>query len=168
MPPTKSVATTLKVLGSITLTVPLATFGTYTRVGSFATTGLNTPEASAAYTLTGPVGEGEEEGVCEGLEMDGEGDGGLWDRAATAGVDGWAGSSLSFARTTETMAVKTTSAPTPRVSARPIRLGRRCSPLPIWGMLPGWTSPRRTATGSPSKPHPPGGVGEPQVARGCR
>ena len=83
-PPTDRVRTTLNVFGSMTLTVPLDTFGTYTRGGSLDTTGLNTPEAAAAYTSTGPVGDGE--GETEAETVVGGVAGGPGNDAAAAGL----------------------------------------------------------------------------------
>ena len=61
--------------GSMTETVPLLEFGTYTRSGKDATAGLSRPEVIAAYRLSGLAGA-----------TDGPGDGrGEGDGAAAAG-----------------------------------------------------------------------------------
>ena len=49
--PTVSVRITLKVFGSITLTVPVSLLGTYTRVGIPRTAGASVRDVMPAYTL---------------------------------------------------------------------------------------------------------------------
>ena len=54
--PTCSVRITLKVFGSMTLTVPVSLFGTYTRVAMPCTAGASVRDVMFAYTFGGVLG----------------------------------------------------------------------------------------------------------------